>query len=99
MSQIILTEDVRQNLTSRLKFFVAYLRYGKLPLNEGLPLIEIEIPHITTNESRAVTDGICHLATDEPNNLEHIDPTIIYTNQNIYAAVAYLNYCVIEYYQ
>ena len=79
MSRIILTEDVRQNLTSRSKFFVAYLRYGKLPLNEGLPLIEIEIPHIATSESRAVADVICHLATDEPNNLEHIDPTIIYT--------------------
>ena len=79
MSRIILTEVIRQNLTNRSKFFVAYLRYGKLPINEGLPLIEIEIPHIAPSESHAVADIICHLATDEPSNLEHIDPNIIYT--------------------
>ena len=79
MSRIILTEEVCQNLTSRSKFFTAYQKYGKLPLNEGLPLIEIEIPLTIPEDTPAIADIICHLATNNPENLEHIEPTLIYS--------------------
>ena len=79
MSRIVLTKEVRHNLTSRSKFFTAYSKYGKLPIDEGLSLIEIEIPHTAPEDAPAIADIICHLATNEPENLAHIEPTLIYT--------------------
>ena len=93
MSRIILTEEVRQNLTSRSKFFTAYLKYGKLPINESLPIIEIKIPNTTPEDISDIADIICHLATTKPENLAHVDPILIYTLSEYLQSCYLFTYC------
>ena len=54
--------NVENNLNKRSppesKFLTTYLKYGKFPIDEGLSLIEINIPYTTPEDTPVIADII-----------------------------------------